>query len=159
MKCERAIHTTFSGSEVVVDLPMSEIARSSSGGGFSLKTSRPLLASSASSGSLRLQDQGKKFQTNYSNFWLQKTDRIWRSTLKAIRSPHCTWRVWYNCKTRCKTMQRLDVRPSAGLSNYLCTWKYKFGASWKHSITMLDLWVVRVARSHSQQQQVASWLS
>ena len=53
-ECEVEFHTTFSGKEVVVNLPISEIARSSSGGGFSLKTSRPLLASSASSGSLRL---------------------------------------------------------------------------------------------------------
>lgn len=50
-------HTRLSGKDVVVVLPTSEIASSSSGGGFSLNTSRPLVASSASSGSLRLLGQ------------------------------------------------------------------------------------------------------
>lgn len=46
--------TTLSGKEVEIALPTSDTASSSSGGGFSLKISRPLVASSASSGSLRL---------------------------------------------------------------------------------------------------------
>jgi hypothetical protein len=47
-------HTTLSGNDVVAVFPKSDTAKSSSGGGFSLKTSLPLVASSGSSGSLRL---------------------------------------------------------------------------------------------------------
>lgn len=46
--------TTLSGRDVIAAFPSSETAKSSSGGGFSLKTSLPFDASSASSGSLRL---------------------------------------------------------------------------------------------------------
>jgi len=46
--------TTLSGRDVVADFPNSDTAKSSSAGGFSLNTSRPLVASSGSSGSLRL---------------------------------------------------------------------------------------------------------
>lgn len=46
--------TTLSGREVVTDFPISDTAKSSSGGGFSLNTSLPLVASSGSSGSLWL---------------------------------------------------------------------------------------------------------
>lgn len=46
--------TTLSGSDVVEDFPISDTARSSSAGGFSLKTSLPFVASSGSSGSLWL---------------------------------------------------------------------------------------------------------
>lgn len=47
-------HTKLSGSDVVAVFPNSDTDKSSSGGGFSLKTSLPLVASSGSSGSLRL---------------------------------------------------------------------------------------------------------
>lgn len=49
-------HTTFSGRDVVDEFPISETDISSSAEGFSLNTSLPWLASSGSSGSLRLQD-------------------------------------------------------------------------------------------------------
>lgn len=55
--------TTLSGRDVVTDLPTSDTAKSSSGGGFSLNTSLPLVASSGSSGSLRL----KRSQESRSN--------------------------------------------------------------------------------------------
>lgn len=48
-------HTTFSGRDVVDEFPISETDISSSAEGFSLNTSLPWLASSGSSGSLRLQ--------------------------------------------------------------------------------------------------------
>lgn len=48
-------HTTVSGRDVVAEFPISEAAISSSAAGFSLNTSLPWLASSGSSGSLRLQ--------------------------------------------------------------------------------------------------------
>lgn len=48
-------HTTFSGRDVVDEFPISETDISSSAAGFSLNTSLPWLASSGSSGSLRLQ--------------------------------------------------------------------------------------------------------
>lgn len=51
---EDGIHTTLSGREDVTDFPMSDTAKSSSAGGFSLNTSLPLVGSSGSSGSLRL---------------------------------------------------------------------------------------------------------
>jgi len=51
--------TTLLGSEVVTDFPISDTARSSSGGGFSLNTSLPFVASSGSSGSLRLSSNEK----------------------------------------------------------------------------------------------------
>ena len=56
--------TTLSGSDVVTAFPKSETAKSSSGGGFSLKTSLPFVVSSASSGSLRLFKGMKKDETH-----------------------------------------------------------------------------------------------
>lgn len=50
-------HTKLSGNDVVAVFPRSDTDNSSSGGGFSLKTSLPLVASSGSSGSLRLLKQ------------------------------------------------------------------------------------------------------
>jgi hypothetical protein len=50
-------HTKLSGNDVVAVFPRSDTDKSSSGGGFSLKTSLPLVASSGSSGSLRLVKQ------------------------------------------------------------------------------------------------------
>ena len=50
-------HTTLSGREEVMDLPKSDTAKSSSAGGFSLNISLPFVASSGSSGSLRLKRQ------------------------------------------------------------------------------------------------------
>lgn len=47
----------LSGSEEEMDLPNSDTAKSSSAGGFSLNTSLPFVASSGSSGSLRLKKQ------------------------------------------------------------------------------------------------------
>lgn len=52
--------TTLSGRDVVTAFPISDAAKSSSGGGFSLNTSLPFVASSGSSGSLRLFGPEKK---------------------------------------------------------------------------------------------------
>jgi len=54
---EQVQHTKLSGNDVVAVFPRSDTDKSSSGGGFSLKTSLPLVASSGSSGSLRLVKQ------------------------------------------------------------------------------------------------------
>jgi hypothetical protein len=65
----------LSGSEEEMDLPNSDTAKSSSAGGFSLNTSFPFVASSGSSGSLRLKKQLIAFRLYIMD--LRKENQIW----------------------------------------------------------------------------------